>query len=241
MPGIFDAVFEMIDASTDRKRISCFFFVRKPPGLRLRFQLTGPRGATEGRIRECCDGLVERRLVERWFASVYEAEVFKLGGPEAVEAVHAHFSADSRAWWRWERVSRGAAIDTRLLSVAVLNDLFLRFLEHPEEIWDVWCRIASLHGASVTEKGGAVPVPTMERIISRVGTEESAILHDYSLANATMATRFGELHEQGRLLFAYRFVLPHIALYHWNRYGFAPSDRALMFTAMTNAWSPHAS
>ncbi|WP_328433158.1 thiopeptide-type bacteriocin biosynthesis protein [Streptomyces sp. NBC_00425] len=241
MPGIFDAVFEMVDELTESKRISCFFFVRKPPGLRLRFLLSEPGGIAEKRIKNCCDVLVGRRIAERWFASVYEAETFKLGGPEAVEAVHSYFSTDSRAWWRWGRMAqKKATVDARLLSLAVLNDLFLRFLEFPEEIWDVWCRVTCLHGARVLGESSAVAVPTIERIIGHLGPEESAILHAYASANTIMATRFSELHEQGRLLFAYRFVLPHVALYHWNRYGFTPSDRTHMFNAMTHAWSPHA-
>ncbi|GAA2767623.1 hypothetical protein GCM10010103_66650 [Streptomyces paradoxus] len=241
MPSTFDAVFETVDELTENKRLSCFFFVRKPPGLRLRFLLPEPSGGATQRIKNCCDSLVKRGLAERWFASVYEAETFKLGGPEAVEAVHAHFSADSRAWWRLVQLAqKRATVDTRLLSLAVLNDLFLRFLEYPEEIWDVWCRITYMHGARVTSESSTVAVPTIERILGHLGPEESAILCAYSSANTIMAARFDELHAQGKLLFAYRFILPHVALYHWNRYGFTPSDRTHMFTAMTNAWSPHA-
>jgi hypothetical protein len=67
------------------------------------------------------------------------------------------------------------------------------------------------------------------------------VLRAYLSYNRSMARRFHVLHAKGRLLYRNRLVLPHIALYHWNRFGFAPEDRASIYTAMMRAWSPHGS
>jgi thiopeptide-type bacteriocin biosynthesis protein len=185
-------------------------------------------------------GLVRRKVIGKWFPSVYEPETFKFGGPQAMDAAHAHFFADSLAWWRWQQAHRGTkiAVGSRVLSVCVLNDLFSRFLEGPEEVWDVWCRIAGLHGATAIGDGPATAALRIADIIDRVASGERAVLRKYCSCNEVLARRFRIMHSRGKLLFRYRLVLPHLALYHWNRYGLRPADRAWIFTAMMRAWSP---
>lgn len=239
--GVFADIFPLVEKLKKRKLLRCFFFVRKPPGLKLRFALRDPRGAATREIESCMKRLARVKVAGKWFPSVYEPETFKFGGPEAMEAVHAHFFADSTAWWRWEELRRGSntSIASRLLSMSVLNDLFSQFLGGPEEVWDVWCRVAALHGSSIGSDGPAMPAILIEHLIDRVTPEEQAILRNYSLYNSRMARRFRSLLAAGKLLYRNRLVLPHVALYHWNRYGFTPDDRAAMFTAMVRAWSPN--
>ena len=132
------------------------------------------------------------------------------------------------------------SIDSRLLSVSVLNDLFAGFTDGPEEVWDVWCHVAVLHGDAA--RGSAPPAPAVliDDLVDRVRPAETALLRSHASANADLArdssarsTRPGSCSTRNRL------VLPHIALYHWNRYGFTPDDRASMYTRMIHAWSPH--
>jgi thiopeptide-type bacteriocin biosynthesis protein len=185
--------------------------------------------------------LVRAKVMAKWFPSVYEPETFKFGGPEAMEAVHAHFFADSTAWWRWAQLRRAknATIASRLFSLSVLNDLFSQFLDGPEEVWDVWCRIAALHAASVRSDGPAMPVVLIEHLIDQATPEERVILRNYSAYNGQMARRFRAILASGKLLYRNRLVLPHVGLYHWNRYAFTPDDRTSMFSAMVRAWSPN--
>jgi thiopeptide-type bacteriocin biosynthesis protein len=217
--------------------------MRKPPGLRLRFELEDTRdGAAAAEEIEALFGdLADQGLVDRWYPSVYEAEVFKFGGPEAIDAVHAYFFADSSAWWRWdEQQGTGdTSLNPRLLSVSVLNDLFAAFTDGPEEVWDVWCHIAVLHGDSVTLNTPAAPKVLIDDLVDRVSNREAALLRGYASSNAELVRAFRALHAAGKLLVANRLVLPHIALAHWNRYGFTPDDRASMYTRMIRAWSPY--
>jgi thiopeptide-type bacteriocin biosynthesis protein len=239
---IFEDVFALVDELTDERDLEGFHFVRKSPGLRLRFLLREEGGGAARSLEDCAAKLVGDQLAERWFVSVYEAETFKFGGPSAMSAVHDYFSADCQAWWRWERQrsTTPSRISARLLSVSVLNDLFAGFLEGPEEVWDVWCRVASLHGATITVGQPPAAAPMIDDLTGSANVSELAALRVYSDANAALAARFTELRESGTLLFADRLVLPHLALYHWNRFGFTLASRSDMFTAMFGAWSPHA-
>jgi thiopeptide-type bacteriocin biosynthesis protein len=242
MHSIFEDVFPVVESLKRRKLLRCFFFMRKPPGLRLRFALLAPREEAMVEIGACLHDLTRRRVIGKWFPSVYEPETFKFGGSESIEAVHAYFFADSTAWWRWKKLQFRAqtSMQSPLLSACALNDLFARFLDGPEEVWDVWCRVAALHGACVVREGQAATAPSrIEDLINRVTPEEQQIFRTYSSCNETLARRFREIHARGKLLYRNRLVLPHIGLYQWNRYGFAPEERSSIFTAMVCAWSPN--
>lgn len=219
--------------------------MRKPPGLRLRFELENTRDVAVAvavqEIEAFLDDLADEGLLEQWFPSVYEAEVFKFGGPDAIDAVHAYFFADSTAWWRWQelRWTGNTSLDSRLLSVSVLNDLFTAFTDGPEEVWDVWCHLATLHGGSMAHDAPPAPAVMIDDLIDQVSQSEAALLRTYASSNAEFAQQLLALHAAGKLLYANRLVVPHIALYHWNRYGFTPDDRASMYTRMIRAWSPY--
>jgi thiopeptide-type bacteriocin biosynthesis protein len=240
--AIWEPIATTVDSLAEQGLLRCFYFLRKPPGLRLRFAVDATAPPTvSSAIEAVLDELITGGLVARWYPSVYEPEVYKFGGPSAMDAVHDQFFADSACWWRWDQlVAAGeTAIDARLLSVTVLNDLFRVFTGGPEEVWDVWCRLATMHGDRVAMDGQPAPAVAIADIVERVSAAEAELLRAYATSNAELAGRFRALLAEGKLLFAHRLVLPHVALYHWNRYGFTPSDRASMYTRMMRAWSPH--
>jgi protein-L-isoaspartate(D-aspartate) O-methyltransferase len=237
---VFTEVFALVGGLRREGPLRHFFFVRKAPGLRLRFALRGDAESPARAIEAALDGLRARRLLRRWLPVVYEPETYKFGGPGAMQAVHSYFDADTRAWWRWERMRHAerTSIDARLLSMTVLNDLFSQCLEGPEEVWDVWCRLAALHGGTEAGRAHGARAWCIADLADRVSPGERAVLRQYSLANAAVARRFASIRSRGRMLFGHRLVLPHAAIYHWNRYGFAPSERAAIYTEMQDAWSP---
>jgi thiopeptide-type bacteriocin biosynthesis protein len=212
-----------------------FFFMRKPPGLRLRFDLGDGATAAEGAIVDYLNGVDG----VRWFPSCYEPETFQFGGPQAMEVVHRHAYADALAWWDWEqRPPETKPLGSTVLSLCVLNDLFARVVEgDPDEVWDVWCHVASLHGSSPSNDG-AIPRIRIEHLSERASEPERRVLRSYARANRSFARAFERLHAGGKLLHARRLVLPYVALFHWNRYGFALDERQRMYGAMTAAWSP---
>lgn len=238
---LFEEIFLKVDHLKKQRALRCFFFLRKPPGIRLRFALAAPEEDTASEIESCFRRLVKRKLVTRLYRGSYEPETFKFGGPDGINAVHAHFFADSTAWWSWEQLRCAAVtrLNAKLLSVGVLNDLFSQCLEGPEEIWDVWCRLAVLHGASVLSDGSAMPRIGIEQLLEQVTPKERSLLRKYVACNRAIARKLDAISAKGKLLFGIRQVLPHVAIYHWNRYGFTESDRTSMLTAGLRAWSPH--
>lgn len=222
------------------------YFVRKAPDVRLRFELCSSAAA-----EEVVHWLGARRSdsITNWTRACYEPEVALLGGPDLLSSVHAHFDADTRAFievWTRSHVAAQAsasgaprsALTPLALSLSVLNDLFVRALDSREEIWDVWWNLASLHGEPPPPQRGATTPIQIDDLLGRVTLEDERVLRTYRKANITLASEMQRLGARGKLLYGRRSVLPYVALFHWNRYGFTPLERARVFSAMMSAWDP---
>ncbi|MEU6477546.1 thiopeptide-type bacteriocin biosynthesis protein [Streptomyces sp. NPDC047017] len=120
-----------------------FFFMHKPPGLRLRFQAAEPSRARELRTA------LRRRMTPpgvdcSWappVAEVYEPETYLFGGPRSMAHVHALFTVDSLAWLDLHTGAGGepAPADWRVslaLLAAVFDGLGIVGWEH-RGVWQV--------------------------------------------------------------------------------------------------------
>ena len=115
-----------------------FFFMRKPPGLRIRFE-TAP-----GRRRELADELSARLeslwpLVERIQPGVYEPEELLFGGAASMAFVHWLFTVDSCAWLAFHRLADPTP--TWVFSLLLLRCLFDGLGIVGWEDLEVWSRI----------------------------------------------------------------------------------------------------
>lgn len=219
--------------------IDLWFWQRKMPGLRLRFRARPGRAAEASAeamaaLAPVLRGLVRQGAARRWWCSVYEPEVHLFGGPAMMEAAHRWAAADAV-----EQVASlaasGPAVTPVVLTLAVLNDLFRRGCDSgPEEVWDVWCRLAAMHDI----------VPGAGRPLPAIGIEDIAALapdacRAMAVANARLAAALSRQWEAGRLPVGRRAALSMVALFHWNRLGLEPDDRRRLIDGMTAALDPH--
>ncbi len=206
-------------------------FVRKPPGLRIRLGFAAEEGAAMEELRDMADSLLspacESGYVEQWFASAYEPETYKYGGPTAMGDVDAHFAADTNGWSRRIALEQAGAssVDARLFSVCVINDLILRVVDGLDELWDVWCGITIRHGGAPLPLGAGGAIPVLGDLDGAVSAEEHSLLYYYQRVNRIFAARLQRRFAAGTLLFGFRTILPHIVMAHWNRYGFSEAVR----------------
>lgn len=75
-----------------------FFFMHKPPGLRLRFQAYGAGGTVPLRAELLDRAEKFGELAGPPVCTVYEPESYLFGGPCSMPWVHEVFTADSLAW-----------------------------------------------------------------------------------------------------------------------------------------------
>lgn len=212
-----------------------FFFMRKPPGLRLRFALGRPRARV--RLIAALDALRAAGIITRWTPARYEPETQLLGGTQLLPLVHAHFDADSRACMRYLRTEQ-PSLTAPVLSLALLNDLFSRVLQADEEVWDVWCNLATLHQSQPASGPATTPAIQLADLSPRVAPAERRLLATYARANQALARGMNRLADRGALPHGRRSILPFIALFHWNRYGITLEQRSTLYGAMTRAFDP---
>lgn len=240
-----------------RGAVTHCYFVRKPPDVRLRFEYSSPEAACE--LVSWLDARRRDGTISSFTRAGYEPEVALLGGPELLPHVHRYFDADTRAFMEFakhhgtpilsaprERSGSAAAeprpgearLSAAVLSLAVLNDLFRRAVDGPEEVWDCWWNLASLHGHAAPGDESTLPTIAIDALLGRVPSPDERLLKAYRRANVAFARALRELGARGQLVFGRRSVLPFLALFHWNRYGLSLEARAPLLSAMKRAWDP---
>ncbi|MFO0552966.1 MAG: thiopeptide-type bacteriocin biosynthesis protein [Polyangiaceae bacterium] len=244
LPRAERACARFFDALTARlpeleaRGVTAFWFLHKPPGLRLRFELSEVGSAREA-LDTAHDELVAEGLVESWFPSVYEPEVHQFGGPDAMELVHRHFVADSRACLAWQsvRASGRSKVTSQVVSLAAMVDLFERCIGAPEEVWDVWMNVAGIYETSIEDALDA-PAIDLSRLERFAGAAVSPIVAEYRRANEALATGLAELVRCGKLRAGRRSVLPFVAIFHFNRYGLDVDTIRRISGAMCRTYDP---
>jgi thiopeptide-type bacteriocin biosynthesis protein len=224
-----------------------YFFIRKPPGLRLRFLPTrAARDDVIDTVIRRFRSLMRTGHLRQVFTSTYEPETYQFGGPQAMALTHAHFTSDTLLWCRIRALAAvgETQIAGEVLCLALVNDLLLRCLDQaPEEAWDVWCNLARLHGFPVRVDLGSpakhlLPAVRTGDLAGAVGSAEREILVAYGRANERLAQGMRRLQGRSRLLCGIREILPWIVIFQWNRHWLSMAHRRKLCAAMMTMLSP---
>jgi thiopeptide-type bacteriocin biosynthesis protein len=209
-----------------------FFFMAKPPGLRLRFR---------GRMLERTLGPALQRLLERerqagrlagYEPGIYDMETYQFGGQVGLEIAHEFATYDSVAIL--DLLSHRTAADLLpLLSLTVLNDLAKRLCEDGWELWDAW-RSLELAQRSLSPDAVASPAVSasfeeqrelVEQSLSRPDVIQGQlparirrVVVSYFDNNARVAERLAAAARSGELLYGVRKIFPFYVVFHWNRW-----------------------
>ncbi len=200
--------------------MSGFFFMRKPPDLRLRFRGDGSFcGILEERFR----GLVERGHVHHVRAGTYEPEVARFGGSAAMEAAHTFFDCDSEAWMHLDRLRLAgqSALSADELCAAVAEDLVARLFDAPAERRALFERHARHLAAGNVGPAGSDPAPllTLGALIARANEWERPLLERYADANRRLAEALRELERGDALTCGLRAAGQGVLAFHFHRHG----------------------
>ncbi len=136
--------------------VSNFFFMHKPPGLRVRFETTGPgRDGLAQELYERFSGWQEENLIEQAGPAVYEPEAHLFGGPVSMWSVHRLFTIDSLAWLDYHVLAGSPGEEPGpawALSLAMLRALFDGLEIVGWEDLDVWDRVRRKTGRQLGEQ-----------------------------------------------------------------------------------------
>ncbi|WP_435642347.1 thiopeptide-type bacteriocin biosynthesis protein [Streptomyces sp. H49] len=222
-----------------------FFFMHKPPGLRVRFLAAEPSRAPELRA-----ALLRRLTPERTedagtrtVAGVYEPETYLFGGPRSMPWVHELFTADSRAWLDVHTAAAGdpAPAGWRV-SLALLHAVFDGLGIVGWEHRGVWQVVREETGRRLP---GGLGEPDLRRAAAgiRAYWEQSPeerlqalpkawrnVLGEHLPAVGRAAERWhSHYFASGEATVGPRRAAAHHVIFHWNR-GALPTARQCLLT-----------
>src|SRR5262249_54890940 len=91
------------------ERIETFWFLRKPPGLRLRVH------SSTSSVRTALGEMLEQcridKLISSWSWGCYEPELYLFGGSAGIALAHRFFAADTFAVLGYHRLRRQQLIE----------------------------------------------------------------------------------------------------------------------------------
>ncbi|OLE02477.1 MAG: hypothetical protein AUI36_43360 [Cyanobacteria bacterium 13_1_40CM_2_61_4] len=234
--SVFRAIGPNLNKWRKERELVCFFFMRKPPGLRLRF-LAG--SSIKNDVSALLDNLVHQSVIERWVTTVYEPETDRFGGTAAMQAIHEWFDADTRQWMILDRLrSEGrASIGRDDLCAAIALDFVKATVPDRAETWAIWRLYASSNGL---EPSGMTETPFGDFTVikSAASPEEQEVVQAYEEANRALSAQLICLWERGELSAGIRGVLAAIILFHFNRHGLDILSNSRIAWTMIRALDP---
>ncbi len=197
--------------------LGCFFFMRKPPDLRLRFLSTSD--ALAGRVRAVLDGLARDGAVERWFPSIYEPEIDRFGGQLGWGAVREWFDGDTTRWLAVDRLREAgkATLATERFCASVALGLAGSALGDRAEARDVFRHYAASLGVVRPD----APLDAFDDEATRLlaSDDERSLLAAYDAANTALSGALRALWETGGLTAGLRSIVADVVLFHGHRHG----------------------
>jgi thiopeptide-type bacteriocin biosynthesis protein len=222
--ALFDGLREQLPKWRREGLVARFFFVRKPPGARLRFLCPLGESQVTGELELTLQQLQRQGFVPHFFGSRYEPEQARFGGAEAMSLVHDYFDADTSQWLLLQQISaaKRRSFPAGTLLTNVFNHLFAAVVGDPAEVWDIWCQCSELAGRESFEADEDYLDPmfaSIEALRPLASPDEMAILDAYESANMTLATGLKQLWSDGKLQRGVRGVLATVAMFGLNRHG----------------------
>ncbi|MGQ0841490.1 thiopeptide-type bacteriocin biosynthesis protein [Actinokineospora sp.] len=223
--------------------ITAWFFVRKSPCWRVRFQTADEATALEATtvIHQRLDALQQAGHIARWVETIYEPETYAFGGIEAMDTAHTLFHQDSRHILNHltsDHVAAqpGGGDKRRELSILLCSALLRGAGQDWHEQGDVWARVGehrSLPPDTPADRLRAME-PGLRRLMS-VDTAtlisdggSLAFLADWDAAFTSAGTTLGGLARNGILRRGLRAVLAQHVIFAWNRIGLPHATQSLL-------------
>ncbi|MFB7505542.1 thiopeptide-type bacteriocin biosynthesis protein [Streptomyces broussonetiae] len=227
--------------------VGSFFFMHKPPGLRVRFEA---RGAGHGLLRA--------ELIRRFgdldgqsaapHCGTYEPETYLFGGPLSMRLVHELFTADSLAWLDQHTTTPadggpGPLADWRL-SLVLLGELLDGLGVVGWEHRGVWEVVRDDTGRRL----GTIPDEDTRRaalgildawragpraLLAPLPDEQRSAVRAYAEAVRRCAERWRTGYfESGEAIVGPRRAAAHYVIFHWNRGRLSLARQSLLTHAL---------
>jgi thiopeptide-type bacteriocin biosynthesis protein len=210
-----------------------FFFVLKPPEIRLRLPVRQDTSASISCLDDWRAAALRRGLLVSSHWSTHHPELFQFGGPVAYPVAEKHFISESEVFLKHRGIlypnSRLTATEDLLsnLLVIVVADLLARLTEDSWEAWDCVARMAYSRGMLSDLEQATHPDPRSQSAIflewarnpkdafAGVDPSYNECYTDFAIVNASTAKRLRQISES--ISFGIRNMAATLALFMLNR------------------------
>jgi thiopeptide-type bacteriocin biosynthesis protein len=220
-----------------------WWFMRKPPGWRLRM-----RAADTDAVDHVLKELTAAGAIAHWSPTTYEAETVAFGNESGLDIIHDLFCADTRGVLRYLR-HEAPNLGRRELSLLLLNGLMGTGGLDMFERGDVFARVSQLRPTPAK-----ADLPKIEQLAeqvrvllsiadpatSKLFTPSGPVAHTapWLAAFQTAGRQLRHAADQGRLGRGIRAILTHVLIFHWNRLGLSAASQSILANAATIAFLP---
>lgn len=217
-----------------------FFFMHKPPGLRVRFApAPGRASLVRAELRRRTGEWRAAGLLSGVEPGVYEPEEHLFGGPASMDHVHRLFTVDATTWLDFHAARRHAP--AWALSLAMLRPVFdgLRIAGWEEQ--DVWGRVAGA-GRRVpagAERSDAAMAGLRHwwdhpaELLATLPDDVRAIAERHAVLVAPLARAWGAEYFRGEgAVSGPRQAAAYYVVFHWNRGALSFGRQALLTEAL---------
>ena len=212
---------EAIDRWRQDGLIQRFFFLRKPPGLRLRFYGENLYAKFIPLLVEWLEENEKLNNIRGYRFAIYEPEAHRFGGEVGMEIAHDHFNLDSDIILAYELAGEEIkqALSPQLFSLLRMQAFFTLCVDDQAEVWDVWKQLESLlnAGNSDSQKMSSVAPENMNE-------EAHHLIVEAQEKDAMVARLLRSAQISCSLNIGIRQWLVAASVFHWNRMGFTYQD-----------------
>lgn len=212
-------------------RIDAWWFMRKAPGLRVRWR-GDQRFRPDLEAKRSSD--IDSNTLSVLSAGVFEPELLRFGGPSGAQVVESAFSASSQLWA--DVCGKGGSDYSRVvLCVALFSSLFRGAGLDRGESADVWLRVLKQRVPYPGVPEACIAPQTINRLRWRVDDMQqssiAAALSAFGSAGASLAS----FDTRGDLLFGIREVLSWVVMFAMNQAGISVPTQAGLARAAIEA------
>lgn len=208
-----------------------WFFIRKAPCWRLRYQAT--HRAAADHFQQRLGDLERACLITRTATAIYEPETHAFGGTPAISLAHRLWHLDSRHLLTYLATPTAAA-GRRELSILLCSAMLRAARLDWYEQGDVWAQVAEHRDPP---HHGDTPADAVRRLISTdtdtlTGPGKPlAFAAEWAAVYTTAGRELADLASNGHLHRGLRAVLAHHIVFAWNRLGLSTGTQAALATA----------
>ncbi|MEA5568496.1 thiopeptide-type bacteriocin biosynthesis protein [Anabaena sp. UHCC 0399] len=221
---LFTRIASLVNYWQSHGLLRWFFFMRKPPDVRLRFFTKVDQQQAIAEISDIMSLLQQENYINVFFFSEYQPETERFGGIEAMQWVHQHFDIDTSLWLILDYLHQNhlSVVPKDVLLPTLLHDLFKRVMPNQISVLAAWRSLAALIPTPPETTISTVEVLSIEALYQShsVAKKEADVLERYTIANGILAQKLVNLQDMGQLTQPLTDILAAVAMFTFHRHGF---------------------